>query len=245
MNNSRVALVTGATGGIGSAVSKILAEQGIATYAGYRRNREMADKIAQEIQESGGIARSVYLDIRDTYLIEKTCQEIFDKEGRLDILISCAAVNLESPALGMEDETWREVMETNLDGAFRLCRSAAKYMMLGRWGRIVNFSSISASLGGRGQINYAASKAGVEAMTRVLAIELGRKNILVNCVAPGVIETAMSERIRDQYGSVILENISVRRFGKPREVADVVVFLVSDAASYINGQVIRVDGGII
>jgi len=134
-------------------------------------------------------------------------------------------------------------MAGNLDGAFRLCRAAAKYMVLNRWGRIINFSSTSATRGGRGQINYAVSKAGVEAMTRVLALELGRKGVLVNCVAPGVIETDMSARIRQEHGEALRERIAVQRFGRPEEVARVVAFLASEECSYISGQTLHVDGG--
>jgi 3-oxoacyl-[acyl-carrier protein] reductase len=144
----------------------------------------------------------------------------------------------------MDDETWNKVIETNLSGAFRLCRAAGKFMLIHRWGRMINVSSISSFLGGRGQMNYAASKAGLEVMTRVLALELGRKGVLANCVAPGVIETKMSERIRQDHREPLLEAIAVRRFGLPEEIAEVVTFLASDASSYITGQVIRVDGGM-
>ena len=243
-SESRVALIAGGSGGIGESVAKMLARAGHIAYIGYYRGEKAAVRISREIIDEGFRAECLALNVNDTDLVETVCQSIFDHEGRLDVLVNCAAMNRESPAGAMDDATWREVMDTNLDGAFRLCRAAAKFMMSGRWGRIVNVSSISATRGGRGQINYAASKAGVEAMTRVLALEYGRKGICVNCVAPGVIETSMSERIRGEHGKEILEAIAVRRFGTPNDVAKVIAFLVSDGAEYITGQTIRVDGGI-
>ncbi|MCY3024401.1 MAG: SDR family NAD(P)-dependent oxidoreductase [Planctomycetota bacterium] len=235
----RVALIAGGSGGIGSAVARALAQRGMRVFIGWHAHETAAQALA-----TGLSGEAVRLDVTDTGLCDAVCRRIFERTGRLDVLVNCAAVNREAPALGMEDDAWREVLAGNLDGAFRLCRAAAKYMLLGRWGRIVNLSSSAAVRGGRGQINYAASKAGVEALTRVLALELGRKGVLVNCVAPGVIETGMSARIRGEHGAALREEIAVRRFGSPEEVAHVVAFLVSDECGYITGQTLRVDGGL-
>lgn len=243
-NSPRVALIAGGSGAIGGASARRLAADGMRVFIGYSRNEETARGLAREIAAAGGAAEAIQLDVGDTAMIDAVCQGVFTRCGRLDVLVNSAALNIESPALALENEDWNAVIDANLSGAFRLARAAAKYMLLNRWGRIINISSIAAHFGGRGQANYAAAKAGLESLTRVLALELGRKGVLANCVAPGVIETRMSDRIRAEHGPRLLEAIAQGRFGRAGEVAEAVAFLAGERASYINGQVINVDGGM-
>lgn len=205
---------------------------------------DAANAVCGKWRERGGRATAVQADVRDASAMASVVELIAREHGALDVLVNNAGVIRDNLVLTMESDEWSNVVETNLTGAFNCIKPAAKLMMQRRQGAIVNLSSVAAARPGRGHCNYAASKGGLETLTKALAVELGSRNIRVNAVAPGVVETDMSEELRRAAGEQVLARIPLRRFGAPADVANAVLFLASDQAAYVTGAVLAVDGGL-
>jgi 3-oxoacyl-[acyl-carrier protein] reductase len=240
----KVALVTGGARGIGREISFILAGAGAQMIINYNKSREQAESLLQEISQHGGRAEAFQADISNPEAVQALFEHIRKKSSRLDVLVNNAGVIRDNLLLSTELSDWDRVLDLNLRGAFLCTRYAAEMMLVNHSGKIINIASTGAIKGGRGQTNYAASKGGLVAFTRACAVELGGKGIQVNAVLPGMIVTPMSSRVRKRAGEDILANIPSGRFGEPREVASLVLFLASSLSDYITGQAIAVDGGL-
>jgi 3-oxoacyl-[acyl-carrier protein] reductase len=238
---SRVALVTGATRGIGKAIAQELAKAGHKV-VGTATSDAGADTISTHLAECGGMG--IRLDVSDSEAVKAAVVMITERYGAPTILVNNAGITRDNLMMRMKDDEWADVIGTNLSPLFTVSKACLRGMTKARWGRIVNISSVVAQMGNAGQVNYAASKAGAEGMSRAMAKELGSRAVTVNCVAPGFIDTDMTKVLTDDQRSLMLGQIPLGRLGEPEEIARVVAFLASDSGAYITGETIHVNGGM-
>ncbi len=239
----KVALVTGASRGIGAAIADLLGAAG-AIVVGTATSEEGAERITQRFGEKNITGKGLRLDVADAENVAAVVKAIIEEFGAPLILVNNAGITRDNLLMRMKDDEWNAVMETNLTGIFRLSKACVKGMTKARWGRIINISSVVGSMGNGGQTNYAATKAGVAGFGRSLAKEIGSRNITVNTVAPGFIDTDMTRELSDSNREAMLANIPLARFGEPEEIASVVTFLAGDGGAYITGETIEVNGGM-
>jgi 3-oxoacyl-[acyl-carrier protein] reductase len=238
----RVSLVTGASRGIGRAIARALAFEGATVFVGARDEGRLAE-VARECADSGGTAVALALDVADRASVDAALQKVLELQGRIDHLVNNAGITRDNLLLRMKKEEWDQVIATNLTGTYLCTQAVLKPMLKQRSGRIVNVTSVVGLTGNAGQANYAASKAGIIGFTKAVAREVASRSITVNAVAPGFIDTDMTAAMTDKARESLTSSIPLGRVGRPEDIASAVVFLVSDAAAYITGQVLGVDGG--
>ncbi len=242
--DSQVALVTGASRGIGKDISLALAKEGAFVYINYSSNKELAEKVVDEIKANGGDAKAIGFKVQEKQVVEDAINQIKEEKGKIDILVNNAGISRDDLIVRAKDEDWLATLEVNLTGAFYVSRAVSKLMIKAKYGRIVNISSIVGQMGNAGQSAYSASKAGLIGLSKTLAKELASKNITVNVVTPGFIETDMTNELNEKVKEACLASIPLKRFAKPSEVANAVAFFAMPEASYITGQVLSVSGGL-
>lgn len=242
-NDQKLALVTGASRGIGAAIAEALAQQGYKVI-GTATTDGGAQQIEERLKAKGYDAVGRRLNVTEVTDVEQFFETIVTEFGAPQVLVNNAGITQDNLLLRLKESDWDAVLQTNLTSVFRLAKLAVKGMTKARWGRIINISSVIASMGNAGQTNYAAAKAGMEGFSRSLAKEVGSRNITVNCVAPGFIETDMTQDLPEAQRQAMLDMTALKRLGRPEEIAGVVAFLASDAAAYITGEVIQVNGGL-
>ena len=240
----KVAIVTGASRGIGSAIAKKLAENGAKVALNARTNDALLN-IQNIIQSKNGKAEIMIGDVSSLNSFMGIVKNTIEKWGQIDILINNAGITKDNIIMRMNDSDWDDVLNINLKGCFNGIKSVSKPMMKNKYGRIINITSIIGQIGNSGQSNYAASKAGIIGLTRSMAKELGSRNITVNAIAPGYIATNMTEKLNDEIKNKMKSSVPLAKFGDPEDVANAVCFLVSDDASYISGQTLNIDGGMV
>ena len=239
----KTALVTGGSRGIGKAIALELGKS-FNVAVGYSSSKDSAEEVVEQIVKSGGMATAIQIDVANSESIENAFTTIEKELNGVDILVNNAGITKDNILPRIKEDDWNDVINTNLSGPFKTSQRAIKHMMKNKWGRIVFISSIVGIMGNQGQANYAASKAGLIGLSKSIAKEMGSRNITSNVIAPGYIDTDMTAFLTDEQKDNIIEQLSIKRIGKPEDVANIVSFLSSEESEYITGQVIPVDGGI-
>lgn len=240
---NRIALVTGASRGIGQAIATKLGQSG-AVVIGTATTENGASSINQYLEKAGIKGMGIALNVNDAEQISNMMQTIREKFGEVEILINNAGITRDNLLVRMKDEEWDDILETDLKSVFRLSRAVLRAMMKARYGRIINISSVVGAMGNLGQANYAAAKAGMFGFSKSLAREVGSRNITVNCIAPGFIDTDMTRALADEFQQNLIQHVPLGRLGRPEEVASAVAFLASSVAGYITGTTLHVNGGM-